>query len=88
MIFFNRHKKTGKDIGKSVRQTVLQAFQIYGKEPPKSVFLNANSNDCFIKLALVFFSHPIPTQSKGGCQQQQLIDLEVIQNNSSFSEFT
>ena len=40
MIFFNRHKKTGKDIGKSVRQTVLQAFQIYGKEPPKSVFLN------------------------------------------------
>tara|TARA_B100001758_G_C18090774_1_gene443209 strand:+ start:424 stop:699 length:276 start_codon:yes stop_codon:yes gene_type:complete len=40
MIFFNRHKKTGKDIGKSVRQTVLQAFQIYGKEPPGSFFLD------------------------------------------------
>ncbi len=33
MIFFNRHLKIGKEIGKAARQSIIQPFVAYGKSP-------------------------------------------------------
>tara|TARA_B100001248_G_C27261097_1_gene398465 strand:- start:130 stop:663 length:534 start_codon:yes stop_codon:yes gene_type:complete len=83
MIFFNRHKKTGKDIGKSVRQTVLQAFQIYGKEPPKSVFLNEYIYG-FINASVtnlmvyVFGGKDWNNQKKGECIAEAFKAIDIL----------
>ena len=33
MIFFNRHLKIGKEIGKATRQSIIQPLVAYGKSP-------------------------------------------------------
>ena len=83
MIFFNRHKKTGKDIGKSVRQTVLQAFQIYGKEPPGSFFLddyiygfvNASVTNL---MTYVFGGKDWSLQKKGECIAEAFKTIDIL----------
>ena len=83
MIFFNRHKKTGKDIGKSVRQTVIQPFQIYGKEPPDSFFLddyiygfvNASVTNL---MTYVFGGKDWSLQKKGECIAEAFKTIDIL----------
>ena len=83
MIFFNRHKKIGKEIGKSVRQTMLQAFQIYGKEPPESFFLNeyiygfVNASITNL-MGFVFGGKDWSLQKKGECIAEAFKTIDIL----------
>lgn len=83
MIFFNRHKKIGKDIGKSLKQTILQAFQISGKTPPTSIFLDEYIYG-FINASVtnlmfyVFGGKNWDTQKKGECMAEAFQAVDIL----------
>ena len=88
MIFFNRHIKQGKEIGRAVKQAILSPFIAYGKDkdfvPPSEFFLDEYIYG-YITVAIghmiyyVFGGKDWRPQKKGECIIEALLTIDPTQ---------
>ena len=88
MIFFNRHIKQGKEIGRAVKQAILSPFISYGKDkdfvPPPEFFLDEYIY-AFITVAIGHMTYYVlggkdwRPQKKGECMIEALLQIDPTQ---------